>query len=173
MLALALLAACGGGTAADTVVAGDIPDSQVYVAYTPTAGGFTVKVPEGWARTDAGAAVTFTDKFNSVRVETVAAPMAPTAQSAQRDDLVAIAAASGNVQAGKVTPVIRSAGPALLLTYQVDAPPDPVTAKVARLAVERYEFWKDGREMILTLSGAVGSDNVDPWRTVSDSFLWA
>jgi hypothetical protein len=25
----------------------------------------------------------------------------------------------------------------------------------------------------LTLSAPVGSDNVDPWRTVTDSFRWA
>src|SRR5712692_1752959 len=66
--------------------AGDIPDNQVYVAYRPPSGGFSVKVPEGWARTEAGGAVTFTDKLNSVRMETVAAASAPTVQSAQQQE---------------------------------------------------------------------------------------
>jgi len=39
--------------------------------------------------------------------------------------------------------------------------------------VERYEFWKNGTAVIITLSSAAGSDNVDPWKTVTDSFVWA
>ena len=39
-------------------------------------------------------------------------------------------------------------------------------------AVERYEFWKAGTEVVLTLSGPQGADNVDPWRIVTDSFGW-
>ena len=54
----------------------------------------------------------------------------------------------------------------------VDAPADPVTGKVVHDAVERYEFWRAGTEAILTLSGPVGADNVDPWRIVTDSFRW-
>ena len=169
VLALTLLAAgCGGKGAADSSASGDIPDNQVFVAYMSPAGGFSVKVPEGWARTEAGGAVTFTDKFNSVRLETVAAANAPTVQSVERDELPALGVASA-----KVSMVARSTGQVLLVTYQADGLPDPVTAKVPRLAVERYEFWRDGRTVLLTLSGAVGADNVDPWRTVSDSFRWA
>src|SRR5690349_11683068 len=47
---------------------GDIPDNQVYVVYRPTVGsftGFTVKVPEGWARTEQGGSTVFTDKLNT------------------------------------------------------------------------------------------------------------
>ncbi|WP_329331359.1 hypothetical protein OG866_01105 [Streptomyces sp. NBC_00663] len=48
---------------------GDIPDNQAFVAYRPTGGsftGFTVKVPEGWARTGQGSTTVFTDKLNTV-----------------------------------------------------------------------------------------------------------
>jgi hypothetical protein len=174
VLAAALLAtACSRGGSADAITAGDIPDSQVFVPYSPSTGGFTVSVPEGWARTDAAGAVTFTDKFNSVRIETVPAATAPTVQSAERDEVPALRAQATNFQLGKVSMVTRTGGSAVLVTYQVDGPPDPVTGKVARLDVERYEFWKDGRQATLTLSGAVGSDNVDPWKTISDSFRWA
>jgi hypothetical protein len=27
-------------------------------------------------------------------------------------------------------------------------------------------------QVTIVLSGAVGADNVDPWRTVTDSFAW-
>ena len=41
-----------------------------------------------------------------------------------------------------------------------------------REAVERYAFWHDGQEAVLTLSGPKGADNVDPWRIVTDSLRW-
>jgi hypothetical protein len=173
-LVLVLLAVLGGCRAggADNSAAGDIPDSQAFVAYAPPGAGFTVDVPEGWARTEGGGAVTFTDRFNSARLETVAAVSAPTVPSAEQE-MKALGVTAPRLRPGTVTVVTPPGGPAVLLTYETDAPPDPVTGKVARLAVDRYEFWKDGREVILTLSGAVGSDNVDPWRTVVDSFRWS
>lgn len=152
--------------------AGDIPDNQVFVAYSPPAGGFTVQVPEGWSRTEAGGAVTFTDKLNSVRMETVAAPSAPTVASAEQREVPAIRAASKNYEAGKVSEVTRKAGAAVLITYRADSAPNAVTGKVIRLDVERYEFWRSGTQVILTLSGPQGADNVDPWRIVTDSFGW-
>ena len=152
--------------------AGDIPDNQVYVAYTPPSGGYSVKVPEGWARVETGGAVTFTDKLNSVRMETVASASAPTIQSAQNQEVPAIQAAAKNFQGGKVSSVTRKAGTAILITYSADSAPDPVTGKVVHDAVERYEFWRGGNEVVLTLSGPVGADNVDPWRIVTDSFAW-
>jgi hypothetical protein len=151
---------------------GDIPDNQVYVAYTDAAGPFTVKVPEGWSRTDAGGVVTFTDKLNSIRLEVVAASTAPTVDSATATEVPAIKAASKSYEVGKVSIVPRSAGQAVLITYKADSAPDPVTGKVIQLDVERYEFWKAGKEAILTLFGPVGADNVDPWKTVTDGFGW-
>lgn len=161
-----------GATGPEVNPSGDIPDNQAFVAYTPPSGGYTVKVPEGWARVDAGGAVTFTDKLNSIRMETVVASSAPTVQSAQQNELPAIQAAAKNFQAAKVTSVTRKAGAAVLITYGADSTPDPVTGKVVHDAVERYEFWKAGTEVVLTLSAPQGADNVDPWRIVTDSFGW-
>ena len=152
--------------------AGDIPDNQVFVAYAPPSGGFTVKVPEGWARSEVGGAVTFTDKLNSVRMETVAAASAPTVASVSQTDLPAIKAAARNFEPGTVKTVTRAAGTAVLATYRADAAPDPVTGKVVHDDVERYAFWRAGKTVILTLSGPQGADNVDPWKIVTDSFGW-
>jgi hypothetical protein len=155
----AVLAACSSGSskgsspsgpnpnATESNVAGDIPDNQAFVPYADPGKSFTVTVPEGWARTTSGSGVLFTDKYNSVTVEARSAATAPT--------------------------VSRQAGPAVLITYQADSPPNSVTGKVAREAVERYEFWKAGHEVVLTLAAPVGSDNVDPWRTITDSFSWS
>jgi len=151
---------------------GDIPDNQAYVAYTVVAGPFTVKVPEGWSRTDAGGVVTFTDKLNSIRLEVVAAATAPTTATATAGEVPAIQAAAKSFEAGTVSSVSRAGGDAVLITYKADSAPDPVTGKVVHLEVERYEFWKGGKEAILTLSGPVGADNVDPWKTVTNGFGW-
>ena len=152
--------------------AGDIPDNQVFVPYSPPGGRFTVKVPEGWGRTARAGTVSFTDKLNTISMETRPAPAAPTVASARQAELPAIQSASRRYQPGTVTQVRRTGGGVVLVTYKADAPADPVTGKVVHDAVERYEFWRDGTDAILTLAGPVGADNVDPWRIVSDSFRW-
>ncbi len=151
---------------------GDIPDDQAFVPYSPPGAQLSMKVPEGWARSNRHGSVRFTDKLNSVRIESHPAASAPMVQSATAQEVPAIAETATNFSAGDVTTVERSAGPAVLITYQADTAPDPVTGKVVRDAVERYEFWQHGTEAVLTLSGPVGADNVDPWRIVSDSFSW-
>jgi hypothetical protein len=165
-------ATTGSTHPAEVNPAGDIPDDQVFVAYSPPGGSFTVKVPEGWGRTSSGGAITFTDKLNSITLESVRAAAAPTVASVRARELPAVAQAGRNYQPGQVSLVRRAAGPAVLATYRADSVPDPVTGKVVRDAVERYEFWRGGTEARLTLSGPVGADNVDPWRTVTDSFRW-
>jgi len=152
--------------------AGDIPDNQVFVPYSPPGGRFTVKVPEGWGRTARAGTVSFTDKLNTISMETRPAPAAPTVASARQAELPAIRSASRRYEPGSVTQVRRAGGDVVLVTFKADAPADPVTGKVVHDAVERYEFWRGGTEAILTLAGPVGADNVDPWRTVSDSFRW-
>ncbi len=152
--------------------AGDIPDNQAFVAYTPPGGSYSVKVPEGWARTDGAGVITFTDKLNSVRMESAAVPTAPTVESARATEVPEITALAKNYEPGKVDSVPRPAGDVVLITYRADSAPDPVTGKIIHLDVERYEFYRDGTEVILTLSGPQGADNVDPWKIVTDSFSW-
>jgi hypothetical protein len=129
---------------------GDIPDNQAYVRYAPPGAGYSVKVPEGWSRTQAGGAVVFTDKLNSIRLE-----HGPPAR-----------------RAGKAGTVHRAAGTAQKLTYLMRSAPDPVTGKAVTDAVERYVFTRGGKTAVLTLSGPEGADNVDPWRIVTNSFRW-
>lgn len=156
----------------ETNPAGDIPDTQAYVPFTPPTGLFTVSVPEGWARSTDGAATIFTDKLNTVRIETRPRATAPNTMSVSVDELPAIASSTPGYRPGTVTVVQRKSGQVMLITYQGTSPPNPVTGKTGADAIERYEFWRDGRDVILTLSGPVGADNVDPWRTVTDSLQW-
>jgi hypothetical protein len=158
--------------APETNPAGDIPDNQAFVLYRPPGGGYAVKVPEGWSRVAAGGAVTFTDKLNSVRMESMPATTKPTAASVRQTELPRLARSVSGFQARGVDTARRSAGDAVRIRYLADSKPDDVTGKVVRDAVERYEFFHGGRLVVLTLSGPKGADNVDPWRIVTDSLRW-
>jgi hypothetical protein len=150
---------------------GDIPDTTVYVPYRPSSGQYEVKVPEGWARTVLASGVSFTDKLNTITIQMVRAA-APTPASARAAEVPRIqGSAHGFVLAG-VSAVTRPAGTAVLIRYSADSQPDPVTGKVFKDAIERYEFYRNGTEAVVTLAGPAGADNVDPWRTVTDSFRW-
>ncbi|MFB7292426.1 hypothetical protein [Actinacidiphila glaucinigra] len=180
----ALLAGCGGGTSSSGTAdgstagtqevnpAGDIPDNQAFVTYRPPAGGFTVKVPEGWSRTTSGDTVTFTDKLNRIEIASASSNAAPTTQSVTSQVVPTLQNKVPKFALGKVSAVTRSAGSAVLLTYQGDSATNAVTGKAVHDAFERYAFYQQGREVDLTLSGPVKADNVDPWRIVTDSLRW-
>jgi hypothetical protein len=156
--------------APEAAVAGDIPDSQAFVSYA-SADGYSINVPEGWARSNDGAATVFTDKFNTIRIETAPTATAPTVDSV-KTDLASVASSSNGYAAGKISAVFRKAGSVIMATYTQDSAPNAVTSKAIRLDVERYVFWKAGKAAVVTLSSAAGSDNVDPWMIVTDGFSW-
>ncbi len=151
---------------------GDIPDNQAYVAYSPASGGYRIKVPEGWARSTAGSAAVFTDKYNAIKIEVRRASAAPTVASVKTSELQGLEKSTLGYRPGTVSSVMRTGGPVVLITYQAASPPNDVTGKSVLLDVERYEYWAGGREAVVTLSGSVGSDNVDPWKIVTNSFGW-
>jgi hypothetical protein len=144
----------------------------VFVPYTPPGNLVSIKVPEGWARSSQNGTVTFTDKLNSVSIAVNDLAHPVTASYATSHEVPQLRQTVRTFAMGDVSTVFRTAGKAVLLTYQKDSDPSPVTGKVIRDAVEQYEFWASGHEAVLTLSGPVGADNVDPWRIVSDSLTW-
>ena len=157
--------------APELVEPGDIPDNQVFIQYNSADGVYTIKVPEGWARTEAGAVVTFTDKYNSIEIQSSSAAAAPTVDSVTTNGLADVSV-DPTFRLLNVEQVNRSAGNGVLVTYEIASAPNSVTGKKAMLAVERYVFFHNGKVVTLTLAGAKGADNVDPWRIVSDSLAW-
>jgi hypothetical protein len=171
--ALLTLIACGGAPASsETSPTGDIPDSQAYVTFTPDAGAYSVKIPEGWSRTASGSNITFSDRLNSVRIDTQPAGQAPTIESATAGEVPVLRSTVPGFSLQDITGVHRSAGDAVRIRYQADSQPSSVTNRTARLAVERYEFWRAGVQATITLSSPLGADNTDPWRVITDSFAW-
>lgn len=180
LLLAAALTACGQGSAATTSgqsaaasasdsggvapAGGDIPDNQVYLAYS--AATFTVQYPEGWVQSVRSDGVTFQDRDNRIAVTIVAGTV--TADNV-RVRVHAIAGASITTDAHQID---LPGGPAVLATYQVDGPADPVTGKRPRLTVDHYELGHAGSAAIIELAGRVGVDNVDAYRMIAQSFRW-
>jgi hypothetical protein len=151
---------------------GDIPDSQVYVAYIASAGHFSIKVPEGWTRATAASTVSFSGKLNTVSLSWKPASSAPTVQSVQSNDVPQLKRTQRAFQFVSIKSVSLPAGPAVLLSFRANSAPNDVTGKQYRDEVLWYALYHNGTEVIVQLISPVGADNVDPWRIVSKSIQW-
>lgn len=151
---------------------GDIPDSTAFVPYDSSAGHFAIKVPEGWSRTNKGSSVTFTSKLNSVSVIWHAAASAPSPARVKSSEIPTLKRTVPAFKLEGLNSVSLPGGKAVMVHYQANSKPNAVTGKRYRLDLLRFEFFRGGREADLILSSPVGSDNVDPWRIVSQSFMW-
>ena len=150
---------------------GDIPDNQAFVAYKAP-GGFTVKIPEGWARVEGSASTSFTDKLNTIALSWAPADAAPTTQSVRETDIPALQNSVKAFELVKLSTAKLPAGAAVLVTYRANSEPNAVTGKQYRLDVLRYSLFHQGQRLDILLSSPVGADNVDPWNTVTRSVTW-
>jgi hypothetical protein len=152
---------------------GDIPDNTQFVPYRSNAGGFTVTVPEGWARTTTKDSVTFTDKLNTIVVSWAPATKAPSVASTNKTVVPALKTSERAFRLQGVKSAPLPAGPAVLVTYQANSEPNKVTGQQYRLDVLRYQLYSKGTQADITLLSPVGADNVDPWNTVTQGFKWS
>lgn len=148
---------------------GDIPDNQTYVPHTVPGSRVTVSAPEGWSQSTIPGGLRFQDKLNSIEIALSRSGGVPTTAGALAAALPTLRATVAKFSAGSASTVQRAAGTAVLLTYQGDSPRDAVTNKVVRDVFQRYVFWRHGMTVVLTLGCPTNADNVDPWRTVSNS----
>jgi hypothetical protein len=153
--------------------AGDIPDTQAFVSFTPPSGGYTVDAPEGWARTVSGSDVRFVDKLNGETVTLVPFAAAPTAATARTDLIPALVQGGHAVQVTGVQDVQLPGGAAVHITYTSNSDPNAVTGKQVRLENEAYLFFNGGKLATLTVSAPQGADNVDQWQRIARSFRWS
>jgi hypothetical protein len=162
-LAAISLAGCGGnGTSSSSAgattaaseaaaaAAGDIPDNQVFLTYVSKRQGYSIKYPEGWARSGTDANLTFRDKNNVVHIR-----VAPGAKVPRNGETTT---AGGNT----VVKVVRTATGAA----------DPVTGKRLKLTFDRYYVPGPGKHAVVELGAPVGVDNVDAYRLMIESFKW-
>ena len=152
---------------------GDIPDSQVFIEYTSAHGGYSLQVPEGWARTENNSTdVNFVDKFDGISVtisesaytlstDSVTHNFAPILQSTER----AVTIKSTNE-------VKFTSGDAVVIAYSSNSNPDSVTNKQIRLENEAVIFISNGKMAVIRMWAPEGADNVDQWNLMKNSFKW-
>ncbi|HMC72464.1 MAG TPA: hypothetical protein VKJ07_25140 [Mycobacteriales bacterium] len=137
--------------------------------FSSAAGHYRFVHPEGWAQVVRGTGVRFTDKLNGVAATVVSASQAPTVASARRDDVPRLRSTVPAFELRSVSSVSLSGGPAVLIVFRRNSDPDPVTGRQYRDEVREFLLWHGGQEIRFDLFGPVGADNVDAYRTMSNS----
>ncbi len=151
---------------------GDIPDNQAFIRYSNVAGGYSLEVPEGWARTVKGADVSFVSKLGTVEVSQMAAGGPLSVSSVKAQELAALAKTTPNLKTTLVKAVKLPAGSAVRVSFTSSGPINAVTGKAPALENDLYVLDHAGKRMMLRLSAPLGSDNVDAWKQMSDSLRW-
>ena len=150
---------------------GDIPDNQAFILFKSPA-GFSVKVPEGWARKDAGNQTVFSDKYNHITLSVMEARSPLNVAEAKAKLGPDIEKTGRAVAISKITEVKLKAGKAIKIAYDSNSEPNAVTNKQVREENETFYFAKDGKLVSVQLSAPKGADNVDQWKLISSSFRW-
>lgn len=155
---------------AQQAAAGDIPDNQAFLTYRNPGGGYSIKVPEGWARTGSGKRVTFRDKSNVVRIEVAAGSTATPA--AAKAELARTARRTPSLRSEPPTATTAGGKPVVKVVYSTASAPSPVTGKRVTLVVDRYYVPGVGKHAVVDLGTPQGVDNVDAYRLMIESFRW-
>lgn len=150
---------------------GDIPDNQAFVTFNSPL-GYSIKVPEGWARKDDGPNTTFSDKYNHILLQQ--RNVGQTIDEAfAKSTLVPDLQKSGRaVDKVVVKTIPLKSGPVVALDYDSNSEPNAVTNKQIREENESVYFVNGGKRVTLTLSAPKGADNVDQWNFMINSFRW-
>ena len=111
---------------------GDISDTQVFIDYVAPQ-GFTLKVPEGWARSDRTDGASFVDKLDGVVVSVSKAGAAPTTSSTKANYLPELEKTERAVKVTGIKAVKLPAGPAVRIAYTSNSEPNAVTSRQVRL----------------------------------------
>ncbi|MCW2847041.1 MAG: hypothetical protein JWR90_1015 [Marmoricola sp.] len=151
---------------------GDIPDNLAFVKYTHRPGHYSFTHPQGWAQTGSGARVRFTDKLNGVTADSLTTNCAPTVVSARTSDVPRLRQTVPAFQLRTIEAASVPAGRGVHIVFRRNSDRDPVTGKVYRDEVEEYDVWSGGRPVRMDHYGPVGADNVDAYRTMSQSLAF-
>ena len=150
---------------------GDIPDNQVFVVYKAPQ-GFSLKVPEGWARRSLADGVSFADKYGEITVSVASSTAAPALASVKTGEAAELVQRGHAVKVTSETAAALKAGPAVKVAYTSNSESSAVTGKRIRLETELFVIGGPQKRAILTLSAPAGADNADQWTLISESFRW-
>jgi hypothetical protein len=150
---------------AGSAATGDIPDNQVYLAFRSRK-GWSIKYPEGWARSGSPDATIFRDKNNIVRI-VIRPGKAPVAAQVRHDPSLRAA----RITTAPTTMSVKGSR-AIKIVYTTQSAPNSVTGKRVTLTVDRYYLAAGGKVATVDLGTPVGVDNVDAYRLMIESFRW-
>jgi uncharacterized lipoprotein YehR (DUF1307 family) len=151
---------------------GDIPDTQAFVKYTSSNGGYELQVPEGWARTTNASSAKFVDKFDGVRVDFSNVTYALSADAINQNVIPDLVKNGRAVTVTSVKYIKLKGGSAVEVSFTSNSEPDAVTNKQVRLENKSYYFMNNGKMAAMTVWAPQGADNVDQWNFISNSFKW-
>jgi PBP1b-binding outer membrane lipoprotein LpoB len=151
---------------------GDISDSQAFIKYSSVKGGYSLVVPEGWARKEQAASADFIDKLDGVSIVIESSSQAPTVESIKTNQAAALSKTGRAVKIENIQAISSTNGKAVKVKFTSNSEADAVTSKQVRLDNESYYFYKNGKLATLTVWAPLGADNVDQWKKMSDSFRW-
>lgn len=150
---------------------GDIPDNQVFIVYRAPL-GFSMKVPEGWARRDRPDGAVFSDKYNTIEIIRSERLTPPDRRELKATEIPRLRANGKAVRVSRIRAERLPVGNTEAVYFASNSDPNPVTNKAIRLENVRYYFWKHGALVTLTMSAPYGADNTDQWRLMAHSFRW-
>lgn len=153
-----------------SLATGDLPDNQVFLTFTDSTAGWSMKYPEGWAQRGTAGDTTFQDKNNLVHV-TIRPGPAPTVASVQAD-LATLASSQSSLTPKPPVAMTVNGTPMIKAVYELASAPNPVTGKQVTLTVDRYAFSRGGKVAVVDLGTPKGVDNVDGYRLMIESFRW-
>jgi hypothetical protein len=150
---------------------GDIPDTQVFITYKAKS-GYSLNVPEGWARSDRMDGVSFVDKLDGVLVTETIETSPPDATSVKAGLIPELGKRYRALRLGKVDTTELPAGHAIRISFSSNSEPNAVTNKQVRLENEVYLYHKGDKTVRVQFYAPYGADNVDQWQLMSRSFRW-
>ncbi len=151
---------------------GDIPDSQVFVKYVSTKGGYELDVPEGWARKTQDGNVVFTSNLDGLSISITDTQVKPDLQSVRKNKVEQLKREGRAVVMKSIADSRRKNSSAIRLRFESNSEPNPVTSKQVRQENEIYIYYHNGKVAELRLWAPLGADNIDQWNRISNSFRW-
>lgn len=147
-----------------------MPETQSFMNYTSTAGGYDVQVPENWTPKAEGANITFTHGYSGIEVVIVKTAEPFTLENIKGVQVADLVRTGSAVNVISVSLANTKNGPAAYVEYESNS--NGSAGKKIRLMNHRYYYPHEGELAVLTMWAPLGADNQNIWSQIPDTFFW-
>ena len=151
---------------------GDIPDTQAFITYQSPL-GFSMEVPEGWARSTTPNGVRFVSKLDGLEISVWPRTQAPSLSSVEKNELARLKQQGRAIRISQVSKVVLPVGEAIKIIYSDNSKPNSITGKQVREERWRFLYYRKGLQVAVDFYAPYGADNIDQWHRMSRSFKWS